>query len=203
MSEIYRFFNNEVEDPREYQASEFSEYFSKFLNDGICSVDETMGLDVEVVSGLTIKVGVGFAFIDGYMYENDDDLEFTLSTADTTLNRIDRIVLRLDTVNRVINLKLLEGSYSSSPSPEDITYTDTIKEITIAQLKVNKNVTVPTITDERIPVSSLIEIPYADMVEEFDTWFEAKQLSVGSTVYSSDTEPGTIVTGDLWLKELS
>ncbi len=202
MAEHFRFFNSTEQDIREYQASEFAEYFSRFLSDGVYVENELMGLKVSTINGFNIKVSPGFAFIRGYMYKNDSDINFTLDGADNVLDRIDRVVLKLDIVNRTMNIQLKKGTMGSQPSLPNLIDNASAKEIPIAQIRINKNSTSGIITDERIPVHSLIEIPYEDMVEEFNEWFNQRKASVGIEVYSGKNEPPNMLSGDLWLREV-
>ena len=202
MAEHFRFFNSTETDIREYQASEFAEYFSRFLSDGIYTENGLMGLKVSTVNGFNIKVSPGYAFVRGYMYKNDADISFTLDSSDTVLDRIDRIVLKLDVVNRTMNIQLKKGEMGSTPTPPELADDASVKELPIAQIRINKNATTGTIKDERRPVSSLIDIPYDDMLDEFNEWFEARKQSVGVEIYNGITEPPNMVSGDIWFKEL-
>ncbi len=202
MAEHFRFFNSTETDIREYQSSEFAEYFSMFLSDGIYTENGLMGLKVSTVNGLNIKVGTGFAFIRGYLYKNDSDINFILDPADVVLDRIDRIVLKLDVVNRTMAMTHKKGTMGSNPIPPTLIDNASVKELPIAQIRINKNATTGIITDERVPVHSLIDIPYGDMVEEFNEWFEERRQSVGVEIYTGAAEPSNMVAGDIWLREL-
>lgn len=202
MAERYSFFNSTEGDIREYQASEFAKYFSRFLSDGVYTENGLMGLKVDVVSGLNIKVNPGFAYVRGYLYENDADINFTLDNADNVLDRIDRVVLKLDIVNRVMNIKLKKGTMGSNPSPPILVDDASIKELSIAQIRINKNATTGIITDERVPVHSLIEIPLGAMWDIFNPWFQSVQNTLGQRIMSGTTEPPEMLTGDIWLREL-
>ena len=162
MAELSRFFNSEVGDVREYPASDFAEYFDKFLSDGIYTDNDSMGLNT-TITGLVATVGEGFAFIKGYLYKNDADITFTLSNADAILSRIDRLVLKLDTVNRSMNVIKKEGALGSNPVAPTLIDNVSIKELPLVQIRVNATSSTGIITDERIPVSS-ISITTADMV---------------------------------------
>lgn len=202
MAEYFRFFDSTEDDAREYTAAEFSEYFSKFLSDGVYTENGEMGLRVTTINGFNIKVSPGYAFIRGYMYKNDTDIEFALDPPDVVLDRIDRVVLKLDIVNRTMNIQLKKGSLGSQPSPPSLIDNSSVKELPIAQIRINHGSTTGIIIDERVPVSSLIEIPYEDMVREFNDWFEERKQSVGIEVYSGKNEPPNMLSGDLWLREL-
>ena len=202
MAEHFRFFNSTETDIREYQASEFAEYFSMFLSNGIYTENGLMGLKASTVNGFNIKVSPGYAFVKGYLYKNDADISYTLDSSDTVLDRIDRVVLKLDIVNRTMKLQLKKGSMGSNPMPPTLIDDASIKELPIAQIRINKNATTGLITDERQPVHSLIDIPYEDMLDEFNQWFEARKQSVGVEIYTGTVEPSNMVAGDIWLREL-
>lgn len=202
MAEYFRFFDSTEDDVREYTAAEFAEYFSKFLSDGVYTENGEMGLRVTTINGFNIKVSPGYAFIRGYMYKNDADIEFTLEPPDVILDRIDRVVLRLDIINKTMNIQLKKGTMGSNPMPPPLIDDASVKELPIAQIRVNHGASTGIIKDERVPVHSLIEIPYEDMVKEFNEWFEERKQSVGIEVYSGKNEPTNIALGDIWLREL-
>lgn len=201
MAEYYSFFDSTEGDIREYTSSQFAEYFSRFLTDGIYTENNLMGLKA-TISGFNLKVSSGFAYVRGYMYKNDSDIDIVIDGSDAVLDRIDRVVLKLDIVNRKMNIQLKKGNMGSQPNPPALIDDASVKELSIAQIRVNKNTTTGIVTDERVPVSSLIDIPFEDMAAEFKTWFESKQQSVGIEIYSGKTEPPNIATGDLWFREV-
>lgn len=209
MTEYSRFFNS-VDGDNLYQASDFAEYFSTFLSDGIFSYDGNLGLKVNKSDGLKINVATGFAFIRGYMYKNDNPLTFTLATADNTLDRIDRVVLRFDELEREITVIVKTGISGSSPVPSTLENTDTAKELSLAQIKINKNTITlvdSDITDERYSdncgvVSSLITIPVQDMWDQWNAWFQNRQNEIGVRLVNGPTEPPGLLAGDIWLREI-
>lgn len=173
MTEHYRFFNSTAEDVREYLASEFAEYFSRFLSDGLYTEDGQAGLQVSAGEGLQVSIEAGYAFVRGYMYHNDVALTKDLQAADANLNRIDRVVLRFDEVARTILLAVKTGAVASSPVPPALEITDTVKELALAQVYVKAGATtITSVTDERLTencglVSSLIDIPAGEMWEQW------------------------------------
>jgi len=176
--EHYRFFNSAEGDVREYLASEFAEYFSRFLGDGLYIEGGQAGLRVTPGEGLQVQVAAGYAFVRGYMYHNDAALAFALQPADSMLDRIDRVVLRFDEVAREIRLVVKAGTFSSSPTVPVLEDSETVKELGLAQVYVTHSaasITAQRITDERLTeacglVSSLISIPAQEM---WDSWNQA------------------------------
>lgn len=153
--EKYGFFNAvataDGKYDRSYLAEDFAGYFSSFIVNGVF---KELGDKLEVVvnSGMSIKVKSGVAWVNGYRYENDNDLTFTLENADGTLSRIDSIVVRLDITNREIKIHVKKGSLSLSPTIPAITRNNDIYELQLATVRVSANTAVLTqsmITDKR------------------------------------------------------
>lgn len=153
--EKYGFFNAvataDGKYDRSYLAEDFAGYFSSFIVNGVF---KELGnkLEVTINSGMSIKVKSGVAWVNGYRYENDNDLIFTLENADGTLSRIDSIVVRLDITNREIKIHVKKGSLSTSPIAPAITRNNDIYELQLATVRVNANTAVLTqsmITDKR------------------------------------------------------
>lgn len=175
MAEHFRFFNLAEGDTREYLASEFAEYFSRFLTDGLYTENGQAGLKVTPGGGLQVEVATGYAFIRGYMYHNDAVLPFELNRADSVLDRMDRVVLRFDEVAREIKLAVKTGTFSSTPVAPGLEITATVKELGLAKVFVKHGATSikqQDTTDERLTdtcglVSSLITIPAPEM---WDVW---------------------------------
>jgi hypothetical protein len=139
MAEHYRFFNSAEDDLREYTAAEFAEYFSRFLSDGLYTVNGRAGLKVSPGTGLSVNIDTGYAFIRGYMYKNDSEMTRTLEPADTMLDRIDRIILSFDEVAREIKVVVKKGTFSSTPQAPAIEVSSTVKEMTLAQVRIRKS----------------------------------------------------------------
>jgi len=221
LAEHYRFFNSAEGDIREYTASDYAEYFSKFLSDGLYTENGQAGLKVSPGIGLNVSIAPGYAYIRGYMYNNDSVLSKLIDPADSMLERIDRIVIRFDEVAREIKINVKKGTFSSTPQAPAITITDTVKEMTLAQVRIRTGATsilASDITDERFSnncglVSLLIDVPVQDMwnvwngkLSEIDSawqeWFQNRQNDLGSRLVTGPTELVGMVTGDVWFKEL-
>ena len=74
------FFNSSDGD-RLYDAADFAAYFGDLVSNGIFYNTET-NLQVTPAIGLAVSVAPGSAWINGYRYENTDDLNMPLATAD-------------------------------------------------------------------------------------------------------------------------
>lgn len=124
---------------RKYKASEFAEYFSTFIGNGVFPNPST-NLDVVSNGDMTITIRPGFAFINGYMYHNTDNLVLTISHSDSVLRRVDRVVLRCDFIKREIKANIKEGLFSDVPVAKELQRDVDAYEICVAEIKVNSGV---------------------------------------------------------------
>jgi hypothetical protein len=172
------FFNSAPGDPRFYQASDFANYFGNVLSTGLLSTDSVPAMRV-MCDGTNLKTYVepGKAIMEGYGYENTVDLYLDHAIPEATLDRIDRIVLRLDKRNqsRFIKLFVKQGASGASPVPPDLQRDEFIYELSLAQIRVRANTSTLDpldLVDERLDedlcglVSSLISIP-TDQLQAF------------------------------------
>ncbi|GAK39521.1 hypothetical protein PUW24_24070 [Paenibacillus urinalis] len=178
--EKYKFFNSAPDDPRTYEASDFAEYFGSVLSTGLLHTDHVPGMEVSVAAGtLNTVVSAGKAIMLGRLYENTSDLTLTHSIPEATLNRIDRIVLRLDLRNsaRNIHLAIKEGAAGATPVPPELTRDNFIYELSLAQILVRANTSQlqqADLVDERLYedlcgiVYSLISIPTEQFQRQWD-----------------------------------
>jgi hypothetical protein len=183
MAEKYSFFNS-VNGDRKYSADDWSNYFSQFLTNGFFS---KVASNLQVLGNngnMTTIVKAGAAWINGYMYQNTSDLVLTHDVADGVLDRIDRIVVQLDYVNRLMKTVIKKGTFSSTPAAPSLQRDANIYEISLADVYISKGTTSilqASITDNRLNtslcgmVNSLITVDTttvtAQMQSDFNTWF--------------------------------
>lgn len=154
--ESYKFFNSAAGDPRTYQASDFAEYFASVLSTGLLHENLTPQLAVKA-SGTDLRTYVepGEAIMKGHLYQNTENLYLTHSTANATMDRIDRVVLRLDERNeaRFIKLFVVEGTPSTTPQAPALTRNSSVYELSLAQVRIRANTSTinpADVTDERL-----------------------------------------------------
>ena len=100
-------------------------------------------------------VNAGSAFIEGYEYRNTEALNLTHDAADTTNNRIDRVVVRLDRSPQAevpIRVLIRKGNPSSTPVPPVLIRDLYIYEISLAKVLIEAGksfIETSQITDER------------------------------------------------------
>lgn len=122
---------------REYTAEEFAYYFAKFVQNGVFIKPDTR-MQVVTSGNLDMSVNVlpGDAFINGYWYVNDDTENLTLSAASNVLGRIDRVVIRWDSLTRDIRLAIKQGTPNASPTPPAIIQNDDVFELCLANINI-------------------------------------------------------------------
>jgi hypothetical protein len=176
MTEKSFFFDGTAEDPRSYSASDYANYFHQFLSNGVFKKETGSNLGI-TASGtdMTVSLGTGNAFINGYMYENDSALTLTHDVAEATLDRIDRIVLRLDktAANRYIRAFVKKGTADSAPVAPTLQQDAFVYEIAIAQVRITAGksfIEQTQVTDERVYVV-ILENMYAKKQQE--NWIKA------------------------------
>lgn len=207
MAEKSGFFDSTQTDPREYIASEYAEYFKMFFNSGVANVNGKVGLTI-ISSGTKAVIEPGFALINGYYYKNNSNKELQADPADNILNRIDRVVLKLDLTTRTINSYIKKGVFASTPIAPMLQRDNIIHEISLARLLINAKSTAFTVVDERFDetvcgqIAIAAKVPIQEMWNSFNSWFQGVQNQVGLKLMSGIGEPSDKKAGDIWLKEL-
>ena len=189
------FFDSDNGD-RLYTAEQMTEYFDGLVTDGVY---ESVGDRFTVTpgeSGMTVTVGSGRAIIRSHWIRNSGAAVLSLEPADVQYNRIDYIVLRLDRTARMCELAVKRGNTASGePAFSEPTRTDTVYELYIAAVRINRGATAPTrITDLRpsqwcgwvtgavkqVETADLFtqwEAAYARQYAEFDAYMQEKEAA--------------------------
>ena len=121
---------------RRYKSSDFAEYFKTFIGNGVFPNPST-NLQATANEDMTVTILPGYAWINGYMYANTDSLNLIIENSDSVLNRIDRVVVRLDFLNREIKTYVKKGSFATSPIAPNIQRDADVFELAIADININ------------------------------------------------------------------
>lgn len=153
MAEHYGFFDAlETADgqfDRTYSARDYNENLATIISNGVL---RSANDDLKVsVSGLTVTVGVGRAWINGCWYKNDSDFTFNSVSAPTGGARYDRVILRYSNLlaDRNIKLMYLEGEASSDPVKPAITRNENVFDLVLADVYIEAGANTATVTDTR------------------------------------------------------
>ncbi|WP_346847983.1 gp53-like domain-containing protein [uncultured Clostridium sp.] len=160
----------------------FAKYHSEFLSNGVYA-NPSNNFQVMVNDLMKLKVKAGSCFINGYYAYDNFDGEIILEPASSDLNRIDRIVTRLDRINRKISIEVKKGAYGTvSYSAPSLQRDDDIWELGLADVLVKKGTTQivqANITDLR-PIQEYCGYVYnpmqnidtTDLFAQYDNSFE-------------------------------
>lgn len=144
MAELSSFFNAIKEEngtyDREYDASNWAEYFASFIGNGVFA-NPSNNLQVQSGTGLNVIVNTGKAWINGYYYNNTEPLTLALEASNPSYSRIDRVVCELNLNTREIKTHVLTGSFSSTPVAPVLETSSNIYQLSLAEIKVAPNAT--------------------------------------------------------------
>ncbi|MDE6708031.1 MAG: hypothetical protein K2K06_08355 [Oscillospiraceae bacterium] len=150
----YGFFDS-VDGDRKYNADDISNFFLKLISDGVFPTPAN-SMQVQEVSGMTVKVSAGWGFIKCKWINNDSDLYLTLDEPDIVLDRKDRIVMRLNRDTRLIEIAIKKGipAESAYTAPPELQRDEGIWELSLAYINVepdakNRGIRQMDIGDER------------------------------------------------------
>lgn len=196
MAEKSSFFTS-LNGDRKYKSSDFAEYFSTFIGNGVFPNPST-NLLVTANGDMTINLSPGFAWINGYMYHNTDNLTLTVEHADSALKRIDRVVLRCDFINREIRAYIKKGIFASNPIAPDLERGVNAYELSISDILVENGVISiqqSKITDTRLNsevcgiVAQTVEtIDTTDLYNKLQAYIDERGQDVSGWVDTATTQ---------------
>ena len=174
-----------VNGDRKYTSTFFAEYFASFIGNGIFPNPST-NTQVLAESGMNVSVQQGKAWIDGYILYVDNPQSLTLDTGDNLLPRIDKIVIRLDKINREIILAVKKGTPATNLTAPNLQRDGDMYELGIANVYVAKGastITQSDITDLRlnsnecgIVKGTVQEIDTTTLFNQYQNWIENKKI---------------------------
>ncbi|MYX18868.1 hypothetical protein GTY77_02080 [Streptomyces sp. SID8380] len=183
MPEKSGFFDSTADDVRAYPARDFADYFAMFVTNGVFNGGTNLEVNA-VGNDANVRLNVGYAWINGYVYSvYDNPIVLGIEPA-TTQDRIDRIILRLDTSTpvRLIKAIVVQGNPGVTPTPPALVRSGNIYDLSLAQIRVKANSTViqqANITDERLNgavcglVNSLIRVDTATFQKQWDDFMKS------------------------------
>lgn len=115
MAVSYGFYNS-LNGDRKYNARHMSMIFDGIIRDGVFMSIGTAFV-VEAAGGMILNVGIGRAWFNGTWTHNDAVLPIRLEDSDLLLDRIDAVVLEVDTNDnsRMNSIKIITGVPATEP----------------------------------------------------------------------------------------
>lgn len=190
----YGFFDSKLVDgayDRTYSASDFSSYFfDKIIGNGVFC-NPSSSLQVIASTGMKVILKSGRAWINGRWLDNDSDEIIKLDSSDVSLNRIDRIVLRYDAINRTFLPFLKKGVSATEPLIPSLERTNDIFELSLATIYISKQTTQilqSSITDTRFNKDECGIV--TSLIEQVDTTtlYEQYQVALNNFINNKQLE---------------
>lgn len=135
-------FFNSVDHDRLYDATDISRLFDGLIRDGIfASIGDCMV--VKQSNQMNVTVGTGRAWFNHTWSYNDALYPVTIPPSEILMDRIDAIVLEINSVEavRANSIKLIKGTPSSTPTKPSLTNTKEVHQYPLAYVTVGKEVT--------------------------------------------------------------
>ena len=164
MANIKSYPNNQdefigAEEVMKWHHGRTSGVFGAANNAAVAAVQNSMSVTVSDGTGWLANAGK-----DGVCWWNDTEktsgakLQLTIDAANSTLNRIDRIIVEWKTTNYadLPEIKVLKGTASSTAAAPALTNNSTVRQISLARVSIPAGTTALTnslITDERLDTS--------------------------------------------------
>lgn len=180
----YSFFNA-ILDPegnpdRAFDANDFSKYFGTLIKNGIFPNPSSNFQIQGDQNNMSVKAEPGLAWIEGHLAYDDSVFILNIDPADSTLDRIDRVVLRLDTLERCIKWVVKKGELSGRPVAKTLQRDADAYEIALADITINHGATKVTqtmITDLRMNTElcgwvtgSVTQIDTTTLFNQMEQW---------------------------------
>ena len=178
---------------RTYKTDFIRGIIHSLFTDGIFKDQETCCQVAAAGNDMRVFANAGNALILGAKYVNDSNKFFVLDSADGIANRIDRIVLRYSTANRMITAELKKGIFATNPVPSDLQRDSDVWELALADIYVAAGATSisqANITDRRFDASlcgvvnaiSIVDVSkiFAQYDDAFVKWFENLHVQLDS-----------------------
>ena len=120
---------------RPANAETLAAYLAGFFGNGVLLQDDT-ALQVSASSGMAVQIAAGVGNINGKTIHNDAAEIITLEAASATLDRIDRIIFRLNEADRLMEFAVLKGTPASSPTAPALTRNANVYELCLAEIRI-------------------------------------------------------------------
>lgn len=142
MSVTYGFYNSLNHD-RKYNTIQISKMFDGIIKDGIfMSIGNHF--TVSAGTGMVVNVDTGKAWFNHTWTENDSILPVDVDQSEVVLNRIDSLILEVNSSTRINEIKFLKGTPSSTPVAPALTNNNMLHQYLLCTVTIPAGVTAIT-----------------------------------------------------------
>lgn len=207
MAETIKSFPNNSE---EYIGAEYVMKWLHGRTSGVFAGGSNAAVTALTTPGMGVQVSDGVGWLsnsgnDGIVWWVEDEAkngakrQLTIATADSALNRIDRVIVEWKTTNYadLPELKILQGTASSSPTAPALTNSSTVRQISLARISVAAGTTAITaamITDERLNssvcglVTESVSVDTSTINAQFQGFLSGIEAELNRLVAGTDVE---------------
>lgn len=206
MAEYSGFFNAYLDAggnyDRHYKSEDYCDNLAVVISNGVLrGVDD----DLKVTSnGLNLTVGAGRGWIKGHYYYNSTPLELDPVTPPTGGARFDRVILRFNNNIEVrsVSVQYLQGTAAAEPVKPDITRTDEIFDLVLADIYITQNAGEVTVIDTRSDADVCGWVYSVDgddsffttLDNSFNIWFENLRDTVATSTLEVEYRQLAVLT---------
>lgn len=132
----------------------FSLLFAMLVSDGVMASPSTCFMVRAAGNGLNLELDPGFGMVKGHFCYNDEVGQLAIGTAPQKYNRIDRVVMRCNYLQRMVEIIVKTGDEAENPVPPELTRpaAGDYFELCLANIRLTagqKIITQSSITDTR------------------------------------------------------
>lgn len=204
-------FYNGVNHDRKYYAEQMSDLFEGIINDGVF-VSVGKHFSVTPKTGNTVVVGTGRAWFNGTWTNNDASLPVDCGESEVAFDRIDAVVLQVNTNPDVRDntIEVIKGVPSNDPIKPDLVKTDGVYQYALAYVyrtadsaEIKQTDITNAIGTEETPYSTgimqtaSIDYLYANWEAEFIEWFDSLRVILSGDVAGNLHNEIEAVSADL------
>ena len=189
-------FYNSVDGDRKYDATQFASLFDGVITDGVVAAVGDF-FATTPGGGMVVNVGTGRAWFNRTWTYSDAKIPLTLDASDLLYDRIDAVVLEIDTsvAVRDNSIKVIKGTPAQEPQKPVLTNEGDVHQYALAYVRVKASsievgagdITINVGQDDCPFVTSIVDTPELDVLfaqwdAQFTAWFENVQSQLEGDV---------------------
>lgn len=204
-------FYNSVNGDRVYDADQFGSLFDGIISEGVFPNVGDKFFVRPVNNTMGVYVGSGKAWLNRRWVENAGDETLTVQAANASLDRIDSVVLSVDTSKavRAAKFEVIKGTAAATPRPPLIASEGEKKYLVLANIKVVKNsrAVIPENITNFVgssltpyvggPTNTInLDALQTKLQGEFNTWFDSVRDALQNAGGNTSTDVANLKASD-------
>lgn len=121
---------------RLYYSQHFADFFRQFIGNGVYGKNGGNLQILSIDNNMFLSVNPGAAFINGRGYMSKENKVIRVPNSNVSFSRIDNVVCRLNMIDRLITVQVVEGEAKASPVPPKLERDADLYDLKIAEIYV-------------------------------------------------------------------